>query len=187
MALHCDATLLVARHGEASEVHQGPPGDSSGWLTQRGVEKTVALARALAGRRVASVYTSTMPAAVASGATASEVLGVAGHAIQGLDELGVGDLRDGASEEVEQEVLARFEDALQEIADLHRGETVLVFSHADVMSFCLPRLGGCAGEGLQGRRPMAHCAVAEVAVGDDGVRVLGWPGTGGLPPDEHEG
>jgi broad specificity phosphatase PhoE len=37
-------------------------------------------------------------------------------------------------------VIKRFKDAVEQIADIHRGETVLVFSHGAVMSLAVPCL-----------------------------------------------
>ena len=75
------------------------------------------------------------------------------------------------------EVVARYREALQGIADLHRGETVLVLSHGGVMSFVLPRVDGAVRHDLVERAFLPNCGIAEVEVDGDGFRVLGWPGS----------
>ena len=75
------------------------------------------------------------------------------------------------------EVLERYREALQTIADQHRGETVLVFSHGGVMSFALPRLSATVRDDLAEQRYLPNCAVAEVAVDGDGFEVVSWPGS----------
>ena len=61
--------------------------------------------------------------------------------------------------------------------DLHRGETVLVFSHGAVMSFCLPRLGRHVRDDLAAQMFLPNCAVAEVSIDADDVTILSWPGS----------
>ena len=73
--LHCAATLLVARHGDAEYGHPSVLSDEGGWLSAKGIEQTTALATSLTGRRVAAVRTSPLARAVQSGAVAAEVAG----------------------------------------------------------------------------------------------------------------
>src|SRR5690606_26782400 len=70
-----------------------------------------------------------------------------------------------------QQVLDRYYSALEEIADQHRGETVLVFSHGGVMSFALPRMGVNVRNDLAAQPFLPNCAVAEVSLDADGVVV----------------
>jgi hypothetical protein len=79
------------------------------------------LARSVATRKVARVYTSTLKRAVECGALAADLLGVDAVTIEGLD---------GASVEA---LLGRSPDDPElawvlTIADQHRGETVLVLT-----------------------------------------------------------
>jgi len=198
--LHCAATLLVARHGDAEYGHPSVLSDEGGWLSPAGAEQTTALARSLMDRRVAAVRTSTLARAVQSGEVAAAVLGVDSRAVEGLEEFSVGALAGRAHDDPElqsifsawvhgdlgrripggsngHEVLERYREALQSIADQFRGETVLVFSHGGVMSFVLPRISGNLRDDLAAAKFLPNCAVAEVAVDSDGFFVRSWPGT----------
>jgi broad specificity phosphatase PhoE len=198
--LHCAATLLVARHGDAEYGHPSVLSDEGGWLSEKGIAQTEALAASLATRRVARVYTSTLARAVESGALAAKALGVDARAVPGLEEYSVGALAGRPHDDPElasvftswllgdlgpripggetgEQVVARYREALQAIADEFRGETVLVFSHGGVMSFVLPRISGNVRDDLAAARFLPNCAVAEVAVDGDGFEVLSWPGS----------
>jgi probable phosphoglycerate mutase len=149
---------------------------------------------------VARIYTSTMQRAVESGAIAAQVLEVDVVELEGLQEYSVGALagRPHADPELLSvfrawvhgdlgrripggesgaEILERYRGALQHIADLHRGETVLVISHGGVMSFVLPRLSATVRSDLAERAFLPNCMPAEVEVDGDGFRVLEWPGS----------
>ena len=198
--LFCPATLLVARHADAEYGHPHRLSDEGGWLTDKGREQARTLAEALRAPRVARVFTSTMQRAVESGAVAAEVLGVSVVELDGLQEFSVGALAGREFDDPElasvykawrhgdlgrfipggetgEEVVARYREALQEIADLHRGETVLVFSHGGVMSFVLPRIATPVRADLVEREFLPNCDPAELEVDADGYRVLSWPGT----------
>lgn len=200
MALQCEATLLITRHGDAGYEHPHVLSDSGGWLTGKGKAQTRELAEGLRSRRVALVYTSTMDRAVESAAIAGDVLGVPVRTVEGLEEYSVGLLAGRENDDQElrgiysawlaghvgtripggesgTEVIERYSEALQGIADLHRGETVLVFSHGGVMSLCIPRLGANVRDDLAAQQYLPNCATAEVAIGDDGFHVVSWPGT----------
>ena len=198
--LQCAATLLVARHGDAEYGHPSVLSDDGGWLSEQGIEQSRALARSLAGRRVAAVRTSTLARAVQSGAVAAEILGVESRVVDGLEEFSVGALAGRPHDDPElqsiflawvhgdlrrripggvngEEVLTRYREALVSIADQFRGETVLVFSHGGVMSFVLPRISGSVRDDLADAKFLPNCAVAEVAVDGDGFDVRTWPGS----------
>lgn len=198
--LHCPATLLVARHGDADYEHLHVLSDSGGWLTETGRAQTEELARSLAERKVARVFTSTLRRAVESGAIAAEVLGVDAVALEGLEEFSVGALAGRRHDDEElasvyrawiagdlerripgaesgTEVMERYREALLSIADQFRGETVLVFSHGGVMSFVLPRLSSNVRDDLAILKYLPNCRAAEVSVNGDGFEVVSWPGT----------
>ncbi len=172
--LHCPATLLVARPGEAENGGTSALADDAGPLSQRGVEQVQALAASLAPRRVAHVYTSTMTRAAESGALAGAALSVGVSEVHGLQELSTGG-------EAAADAVHRYREALQAIADLHRGETVLVFSHGGVMTLVLPRISGNVRDDLARRTSLPDCAVAEVAVDADGFVLLAWTGAADRP------
>ena len=90
--LQCAATLLVARHGDAEYGHASVLSDEGGWLSEKGIEQSSALARSLTGRRVAAIRTSPLARAVQSGAVAAEILGVESRVVDGLEEFSVGAL-----------------------------------------------------------------------------------------------
>ncbi|MFW5468859.1 histidine phosphatase family protein [Knoellia sp. CPCC 206435] len=198
--LQCPATILVARHGDADYPHARVLSDDGGWLTETGVEQVRALAASLADRKVAAVYSSHLRRASESAAAAAEALGVGWRVVDGLEELSVGLLAGREHDDPEllgvyeawraghlgtsvpggesgEELLRRYRGALEEIADLHRGETVLVFSHGAVMSFCLPRMGRNVRDDLAAQMFLPNCAVAEVSIDADDVAILSWPGS----------
>lgn len=198
--LHCPATLLVSRHGDAEYGHPSVLSDEGGWLSPLGREQVAALADSVRGRRIARVYSSTMERAVESAAIAAEVLAVDVVELAGLGEYSVGALAGRPNGDPEllsvfrawmhgdlrrripggesgEELLTRYRDSLQHIADLHRGETVLVFSHGGVMSFALPRLSTSVRDDLAQRGFLPNCAPVEVEIDGDGIRVLDWPGS----------
>ena len=197
--LQCPATVLVARHGDADYPHARVLSDDGGWLTDTGVTQVRELAAALAGRRVAAVYPSHRQRAVESAAVAAQALDVGARVVAGLEEFSVGLLAGRDHDDPEllgvydawkaghlgtfipggesgRDALERYRGALQEIADLHRGETVQVFSHGAVMSFCLPRLGDNVRDDLAAQMFLPNCAVAELSIDADDVSILSWPG-----------
>ena len=197
--LQCPATLLIARHGDAEYALGGVMSDEGGWLTDLGRAQVGELAKTLRSRRIAAVYSSRMERAVESADLAAAGLGVRRLVTEGLEEPSVGELagvsfQDPRAHQVfdawlqghldagypggedGHTVVKRFKEALEEIADSHRGETVLVFSHSGVMSLVVPRLSVNARNDLAAQRLPPSCALAEVEVDADGWRVLSWPG-----------
>ena len=199
MTLHCPATLFVARHGDAAYHHAHVMSDDGGWLSQVGQQQVQDCAQDLLGERIAAVYSSPMERAVESGRLAGDRLGVRHTVVDGLQELGVG-TRAGQpwSDPVMQETYAawiagdlaarvpgaesgaeiveRMVGALQSIADQHRGEQVLVFTHGGVMSLVLPRVSVNVRNDLAHQRFLPNAVPARVEAGDDGWRVITWPG-----------
>lgn len=197
--MHCPATLFVARHGDAAYHHAHVMSDDGGWLSQVGQQQVQDCAQDLLGERIAAVYSSPMERAVESGRLAGDLLGVRHTVVDGLQELGVG-TRAGQpwSDPVMQETYAawiagdlaarvpgaesgaeiveRMVGALQSIADQHRGEQVLVFTHGGVMSLVLPRVSVNVRNDLAHQRFLPNAVPARVEAGDDGWRVITWPG-----------
>lgn len=196
--LHCPATLVLARHGAAEYGPEAVMSDEGGWLTDEGAEQVRALATTLADRRVARVYSSTMTRAVQSGGLAAAVLGVEAEPVPGLEEVAAGrlaglpfdDPRIGAvfeawltgdlevgepAGESGEQVVARMGQALSSIADQHRGETVLVFSHGGALSIAVPNLADNLASDHARGRPLANAVPVVLEVGDDGWRVTSWP------------
>ena len=160
--LHCPATLVVARHAKAAFVESWFS-DEGGSLTSEGRAQAAALADSLRGRRVAAIWCSDASRAVQTAEIAAARLGVAVTARKSLREVFIGDLMgqsfdysrieavcerwyagslDAGFENGESgaEVVARHRAELEEIADLHRGETVLVIGHQTALGLVVPTL-----------------------------------------------
>lgn len=204
--LHCPATLLLARHGAADYGPAAVVSDHGGRLTDEGRAQVRALAGALADRRVARVYSSTMTRAVESAQEAAAVLGVDAVVLPGLEEFHAGALTGRAFDdpavgavvdawlagdlevaepagESGTAVVERVGAALQEVADLHRGETVLVFSHGGALSLAVPNLAdNLRGDHADGR-PLPNAVPITLEIGDDGWQVTSWP----APPADAPG
>ena len=131
--LHCPARVFVARHGEASYVD----GER---LTAAGERQARELGERLRGERLAKVHASSMPRAAETARIAAAVVGVAVELHDDLGESGV---------ESEQQVVERISAALAAIADLYRGEAVLVVGHQAALGIALARmLPGTPAAGL---------------------------------------
>jgi probable phosphoglycerate mutase len=196
--LQCPATLLIARHGEAGPEADGWPSDDGSALTDDGRAQVRLLVAQVRQRRIAEVVSSTMRRAVQSAELAAPELGVRCTVTDGLQEFPMGD-PDGAGPqdprahrvldawvrgdlsaampgmEDGHAVVRRFRQALETIADSHRGETVLVFSHGGVMSLAIPRLAVNLRAESAVPWSLPHCVAAEVEVDADGWRVVSWP------------
>jgi 2,3-bisphosphoglycerate-dependent phosphoglycerate mutase len=201
--LQCPATMLVARHGDAGYAVDSVLSDDDGALTDKGRDQVRHLVDQVRSRRVAAVYSSRMGRAVESAELAAAQLGLRSLAVDGLQEFSVGDLagvsfHDDRAQQVfdawlhgdlaaacpgaedGHTVVKRFKGALDEIADRHRGETVLVFTHGGAMSLAIPRLSVNLRNDLAVQRFLPNCVAAEIEVDADGWRVVTWPGA----PDE---
>lgn len=160
--LHCPATLVVARHAEAAFVETWFS-DEGGSLTSEGRAQAGELAESLDGRRIAAVWCSDASRAVQTAEVVGARLGVPVTARKALREVFIGDLLGqdfdyGRIEAVCEhwyagsldvrfeggesgaEVVERHRDQLEEIADLHRGETVLVVGHQTALGIVVPTL-----------------------------------------------
>ncbi|NNG40909.1 histidine phosphatase family protein [Flexivirga sp. ID2601S] len=195
MSLHCPATVILARHGEA--VYEATTwADEGGSLTSVGRKQAAGLASALQDRRVAHVYCSTMARAVQTAELAAAMLDVDVTTRLGLQEFAVGDFAgvDRAAEdpfaptfrtwldgdlsarirgaESGAEVVARGRTVLEEIADRHPGETVLVVAHGGILTLLVRHL--LTVENGVTPRGFVNCGYAETALGADGWRLTGW-------------
>jgi len=198
--LQCPVTLLISRHGEAEYAQTGVLSDEGGRLTVTGRDQVRHLTGEVRARRIAAVYSSRMGRAVESAELAALELGLRPVVVDGLQEFSVGDLagvsfHDERAREVFDSwlvgdldagcpgaedghfVVKRFTEAIGEIADTHRGETVLVFTHGGAMSLAIPRVAVNAGNDVAAQRFLPDCGVAEVEVDADGWRLVSWPGS----------
>ncbi|MBB2891720.1 histidine phosphatase family protein [Flexivirga oryzae] len=192
--LHCPATVLLARHGEAAYEATTWSGEG-GSLTRAGRGQAAALADRLHGARVAHVYCSTLARAVQTAEIAAAKLGVDVSTRVGLEEFSTGsfagverdtdpfaetfgrwldgdlDVRvDGG--ETGAEVVARAGRVLDDIADAHPGETILVVSHGGILTLAVHNL--LMFESGVRPRQFANCAYAETELRGDGWRLTGW-------------
>jgi len=193
-SLHCPARVLVARHGEA-EYETDLCSDDGGGLTALGRRQARELADLLRGERIARVWTSPLSRAVQTAEIAAAALGLDVVVREGLREYGVGSLAgtDGHEAAVLGPVfrawvdgdeaatidggervggiVARVEAVLDEVADAHPGETVLVVSHGGAMLATIPQLVGLPrGSGLGVTLP--NCGVFELEKDADGWRLV---------------
>lgn len=197
--LQCAVTVLLVRHGEA--VPDGPRrvSDDDRPLTARGLEQALQLGRSLADRRVAAVCSSTAVRARDTAVVVAGVLDLPVEVVEGAHEMRVGDLADAVDGparadrvylswfegdlsmgcpggETGYEVVERVSSVLQDLADLHRGETVVLVTHGGVMSLvaavlCRAPLA-LVGPGTR----VPTCGVGELAGDGDGWSLVSWPG-----------
>lgn len=196
--LQCAARVFVARHGEA-DYESELLSDAGGSLSLLGREQALGLADALAGQRIAHVYTSSMSRAVQTGEIVAARLGVGVTVRHDLREFGVGshagqpadpdpfrpvfdDWIDGRLDtpvpggESGSEVVARMCSVLEEAADRYRGEAVLVISHGGAICTAIPNLARNLERRFPLSRPLANCGVVELAADADGWIVRSWAG-----------
>ncbi len=198
--LSCPARALVCRHAEAGYERPDLILDDDGWLTGHGQDQARELGARLVRERVAAVYTSTLGRARETGALVGAALGVPVGTVAGVQEFSVGefagrpatdscvrdvfaawssgDLSVGClGAETGEQVVDRFAEALEHLADQHRGETVVVISHGGVMSLAIPQRSANATSAMSRDRLLPNGAVVAVEIDADGWRLVGpWPG-----------
>lgn len=190
--LHCPSRVLLARHGEA-EYESGLTTDDGGSLTAAGRQQARDLGERLSDRHVARVWCSPLSRAVQTAEIAASILGVDVVVREGLREYGVGAIAGTTADEAAAigpvfeawlggddtaripggeriaDVVARVRRVLEEVADAHRGEAVLVVGHGGAVMATVPVLVGAP-------RALAHDLVLpggghlELEVDEDGWR-----------------
>ena len=197
--LQCAARVFVARHGEAlyeSELLS----DAGGWLSPLGRQQAKDLAASLAAERISRVWASDMARAVQTAEIVAGILGVDVVVRKGLREFGVGHaagttgVPDPFAEtfaswlagdlaaripggETGDEVVERSTAVLDEVADAHRGESVLVISHGGVMCLALPALAANLPPTHGHEKPMPNCGVVAMEADADGWVCRSWADT----------
>jgi probable phosphoglycerate mutase len=194
--LHCPATLVVARHAKAAFVETWFS-DEGGSLTPEGRAQAAELAESLRGRRIAAVWCSDASRTVQTAEVAAARLGVAVTARKSLREVFIGDLMGqdfdygrieaiceqwyaGSLEarfeggESGAEVVERHRLQLEEIADLHRGETVLVIGHQTALGLVVPTLVPGLSFAWTRRNQLANTESIELENDADGWVLRRW-------------
>ncbi len=196
-SLQCPTRVFVARHGEA-EYESELLSDAGGSLTAAGRSQSRALAQSLRGARIARIWSSSMARAVQTAEIVAADLAVDVVVREGLREFGVGahagrlegpeafrpvferwmdgdrDVRIEGGERVA-DFVARVTGVLEEAADQHRGEAILVVSHGGAILSAVPDVLGLPPGWARGRSLRA-CGVVELEVDDDGWRAVSWDG-----------
>ena len=195
-SLQCPARLLVARHGEA-EYETDLCSDQGGSLTALGRKQARGLGESLRAERVARVWCSPLSRAVQTAEIAAGTLGVDVVVREDLREYGVGALAGTPAHDKEyfegvfrrwvdgdpdaaiaggeriDDLVARVQAVLEEIADEHRGEAALVVGHGGSMLATLPQLAGLPrsrGWGVT----LPNCGVIGLDADADGWRITRW-------------
>ena len=196
--LFCPVSIVLARHGEA-EYEAPVVGNLGGSLTMRGRDQAAELARSLADRRVAMIYSSSLARAVQTAEIAAAVLAVPVRVRHELREFEVGDFaglpfaldvfapvfaRWSAGDlstgcpgaETGADVVRRVSGELESVADQHRGETVLVVSHGGAIQLTAPAVAPGIGDVWEPDRWLGYCGTAELEGDADGWQCHSWAG-----------
>lgn len=187
------------RHGEAVPDGPGRVSDADRPLTPRGREQARELGESLRPRRVAAVYSSSLARARGTAEVVADALGgLPMRVVDGAREFSVGSLctdPDGPERadavyrawlagdlaqrcpdaETGREVLRRLSAVLDDLRDLHRGETVVLVTHGGVMTVAVSQLCRGAPADLAASR-VPNCGVAELEGDADGWVLRNWPG-----------
>jgi probable phosphoglycerate mutase len=197
--LHCPATLVVARHAKAAFVETWFS-DEGGSLTSEGRRQARELAESLNDRRIAGIWCSDASRAVQTAEIAAAQLGVGVTACKSLREVFIGDLLGEAFDygrieavceqwyagsldarfgggESGADVVHRHRDQLEEIADLHRGETVLVIGHQTALGLVVPTLVRDLDFAWTRRHELANTESIELENDADGWVLRRWGAT----------
>jgi broad specificity phosphatase PhoE len=188
--LQCPVRVFLARHGE-TEYETPLLMDHGGSLTARGRAQARELGEALRGERIAHVYCSTISRAVQTAELAAAELGVEVTVREGLVELALGEALGlpadsdyfdeafdawvagdvgarGPGSETAAEIAARVRPVLDDLADRHRGEAVLVVSHAGTIVATLAALAFVPGR----TSFVPNCGYAVLEGDADGWRMV---------------
>jgi probable phosphoglycerate mutase len=201
--LQCPATVLVMRHGLSEgnvtrRLSAAAPGEP---LTEIGRRQAADAAEALAGRNVARVYASPLLRARQTAEVLARALDAGSVVVlDGVRGFTLGDCEGSDSDEDWARVDAVFDTwldgdldaalpgaesghdlvrrvaaALEEVADQHRGETVVVVSHGGAMSLALPWLAQNVPDDRSRGSGVPNCGVVELEGDADGWRLVSWP------------
>lgn len=197
--LFCAARLVYVRHAEAEYVESWFS-DEGGSLTARGRSAADEVAGRFSGDRIARVWSSDTSRAVQTAEIVAAGLGVAVTTRKSLREVDIGDLHGSAFDvrrleevthrwqdgeldaafpggESGHDVVRRYAAALEEIADLHRGEAVIVVGHESVACATLPHLAtGVPHPRPAETRSLGNTESVELELDADGAVIRRWGG-----------
>jgi 2,3-bisphosphoglycerate-dependent phosphoglycerate mutase len=148
-------------------------------------ERARTLAESLRERRVAIVYTGDLPSLTRTAGVIAEELGVPTRDDTGLREsapptevyAATGTVPDVATAaDTDTETAMKVRTALSEIADQHRGETVVVVATPRVLALTLPLLAGNPALPWAKGRPLVAGGTVEMRLDDDGWALDAWMG-----------
>lgn len=169
--LFCPATLILARHGEAEyerDLRLEPvkpfARNQGGSLTATGRRQARELAELLHSRGLSHIYSSTLARAVQT----AEIAAAALH-LDVTTRLG---LQESRLDETLTDTAHRLADVIEEISDLHRGETVLLIAHQHIIQRGLAQIGGVCGpiDEWNGY----YTSTIEIQVDADGIVCTAW-------------
>jgi len=188
--------VLLVRHGHTPTTGKLLPGRAPGLhLSEKGIEQAAVVAERIATLRdVHAIYTSPLERTRETAAPIARARGLRAKADRGLLEADIGDWTGmelktvSRKEEWKQvqrypsgfrfpggesftEMLARAAGAVDRIQLDHRGQTVVVVSHADVIKAVVAHALGVHLDLMQ-RVSIAPCSVSAVAFSDLGPMVL---------------
>lgn len=188
--------MLLVRHGQTPSTGTVLPGRTPGLhLSDPGRSQAEAVARRIAAmKKVAAVYASPLERTRETAAPIAKELGVRVRRDKGLLECDFGDwtgrdLKELAKlpewKTVQQapsrfrfpggesfaEMQLRVTTAVQRLAGLHRGETVVMVSHADPIKAVVNEATGAHLDAFQ-RLVVSPCSVTALLVGDRSTTVL---------------
>jgi broad specificity phosphatase PhoE len=133
-----------------------------------GKDELRALAASLRDRRCAAVYAGESPKLERAGWELAEPLG--------LTVTPESRLHDQVPDEQDADAVARVCGVLREVADEHRGETVVVVATAHLLQRALPTLAANVPALYGERQPLAAAGTAELRVDADGWVLTCWNG-----------
>jgi probable phosphoglycerate mutase len=195
--------VLVVRHGQSSgnvsrQLSSAAPG---GDLTEAGRAQAAAAAAALVDRNVSRVFASPLLRAQQTAQILADAVGAG--PVQVLDDVREFSLGDCEGSDTEDDwarvdgifdawldghlsqslpggesgiqVVTRVREALESIADQHRGETVVVVSHGGAMALALPWMAQDVRDDRARGSGVPNCGVIEMHGDADGWRLVSWP------------
>lgn len=194
--LQCPARIILARHGDAAF----PDGGGTRQLTPKGIAQSEALAERVLEMRVAALWASTMERAQQTASVISGRLGlpvVPDDRLRELinderwtpplcdkDEPGDvyaawldGDLDGTIFGETGHDVVGRLRSVVEEVADRHRGEAVLLISHGGIIELGLTHLTRNVTAAFVDAHPLDNGETVELEVDSSGWVCTQWAGS----------